>query len=96
MAVRGTVIWLLWLERNDAVFNNVHWSKEKLIQKVWLGIINYGRKDWEGAKTEDNGKFESVWCRYKVLAEMIAWKPHWKLVAASIGFDIHKGKHTQI
>jgi hypothetical protein len=89
MAIRGIVIWLLWLERNDAVFNDVHLSREKVIQKVWLGIIDYGRKDWEGSKMAANRKFESIWCRNKVLAEMNAGKPHWRLAAASNGFDVH-------
>jgi hypothetical protein len=35
----------LWLERNDVVFNDVKWSREKMIQKVWLGLIDYGRTE---------------------------------------------------
>jgi hypothetical protein len=43
MAIRGIVIWLLWMERNDAVFNDLRWTKDKLFHKIWLRLIDYGR-----------------------------------------------------
>lgn len=40
------ILWVLWLERNDAAFNNVEWHPRKLIQRIWLGIIDDGRMEW--------------------------------------------------
>jgi hypothetical protein len=89
MALCGTVVWLLWLERNTAVFNDIKWTRAKMIQKVWLGLIDYGRVDWERNQDKDDGKFERVWCRNGFLAKMVERKPRWKLVAASNGFNVH-------
>jgi hypothetical protein len=47
MVVRGTIVWQLWLERNDVAFNHIRWPREKLIQRIWLGLTDYGRLDWE-------------------------------------------------
>lgn len=58
MAVRSTVVWLLWLERNDAVFNDIQWLRAKMIQKVWLGLINYWRAEWEREQGKNDQKFE--------------------------------------
>jgi hypothetical protein len=61
-----------------------------MMQMVWLGIIDYGRRDWESAKAKDDGKFESVWCKNDFLAVMVVRKLHWRLIAASNGFDVHQ------
>jgi hypothetical protein len=89
MAVRGTIVWLLWMERNDAIFNNIKWSHTKLLQKIWLGLVDYGRLDWERAKLKDDGKFAAVWCRNKFFADWIHGKPRWKLTGPNNGFDVH-------
>ena len=60
MAVRETIVWQLWLERNDAVFNDISWAHAKLFQKIWLGLIDYGRLAWEGAQLKKDGKFEAA------------------------------------
>jgi hypothetical protein len=39
MVVRGIVVWLLWLEYNDIVFNDIRWPRENILRKVWLGLI---------------------------------------------------------
>lgn len=46
-AMRGVVFWTLWISRNDRVFNGIAWTEEKLYQKVWLGLIDYGRVAWQ-------------------------------------------------
>ena len=79
----------MWLERNDVVFNDVKWSREKMIHKVWLRLIDYGCMEWKCTQDKDNRKFESIWYRNGFLAEMVAWRPNWKFAAASNGFDVH-------
>jgi len=33
-AVRTVVLWMLWIERNDAAFNGTHWRSAKLQQRI--------------------------------------------------------------
>jgi hypothetical protein len=47
MLLRGIVIWMLWIERNEAVYDGVFWSPEDLRSKIWLGAIDYGRIAWQ-------------------------------------------------
>jgi hypothetical protein len=89
MAIRGTVVWLLWMECNDVIFNNIKWSSIKLLQKVWLGLIDYGRLAWEAAKDNDKGKFINVWYKNGIFAEMVMKRPRWKLNGPNNGFDVH-------
>jgi hypothetical protein len=89
MAVRGTVVWLLWMERNDFIFNDIKWPPAKLIQTIWLGFIDYGRLAWEAAKNKAKGKFINEWCKSGILAEMVMGRPRWKLNGPSNGFDVH-------
>jgi hypothetical protein len=88
MAICGIVLWQLWLERNDVVFNNLRWSKEKMVQRIWLGLADYGRKEWAKNSNED-GKFEALWCRNHILAVMVQNRPKWRPVGPIDGFDIH-------
>jgi hypothetical protein len=89
MAVQGTMVWLLWMERNDSIFNDIKWPPAKLIQTIWLGLIDYGRLAWEAAKDKAKGKFINVWCKNGILAEMVMGRPWWKLNGPSNGFDVH-------
>jgi hypothetical protein len=52
LLMRGVVMWLLWLERLDASYNNIRWHQEKLQSLIWLGLVDYGRGDkrWLSAK----------------------------------------------
>jgi hypothetical protein len=89
MAIRGTVVWTLWMERNDAIFNDIKWSPSMLKQKKWFGIVDYGRLDWEVAKLKADNKFQEVWCKNKILAVMERGKPKWKLSGHKNGYDVH-------
>jgi hypothetical protein len=40
------VLWALWTERNEVVFNNKVWRPNKLLHKIWSDIIDYGRVEW--------------------------------------------------
>lgn len=46
-SLRGVVLWTLWISRNDAVFNGIMWTDEKLYQKIWFGVVDYGRVAWQ-------------------------------------------------
>lgn len=52
MAMRRTIVWMLWMERNDAIFNDIKWPYPKNLQKIWLGLVDYGRLEWEGTQKE--------------------------------------------
>jgi hypothetical protein len=43
MAIRSVVLRVLWTERNDVAFNNEVWNPNKLLHKIWIGLIDYGR-----------------------------------------------------
>jgi hypothetical protein len=43
LLMRGTIMWILWLERLDASYNKVFWHPEKVRSSVWLGMVDYGR-----------------------------------------------------
>lgn len=68
----GVIMWLLWLERNDATFNNTRWHSEKMQNLIWLGLVDYGRITWSKAlakckshpmKSKSNrDKFKIQWC----------------------------------
>nr|PNR49275.1 hypothetical protein PHYPA_011171 [Physcomitrium patens] len=40
------VIWVLWIQQNDAVFNRVFWTKEQVYHQIWLQLVDYGRNVW--------------------------------------------------
>jgi hypothetical protein len=39
-------MWLLWLERLDALYNRTVWTQEKMQNLIWLGIVDYGKVAW--------------------------------------------------
>jgi hypothetical protein len=77
------------MERNDAVFNDIKWPRGKLLQKIWLGLIDYGHLSWDIALRGDQIKFRNLWCRNDLFAEWVVDRPRWKLVGPSNGFDVH-------
>jgi hypothetical protein len=42
-----------------------------MLQKVWLCLIDYDHLSWESAKSRDDGKFEGIWYRSRLLAMMV-------------------------
>jgi hypothetical protein len=50
MELRTTVLWTLWIERNDKVFNDCSWTNEKRTGKIWSGMLDYGRMEWSRVK----------------------------------------------
>uniref|UniRef100_A9U2P3 Predicted protein n=1 Tax=Physcomitrium patens TaxID=3218 RepID=A9U2P3_PHYPA len=75
-------------EHND-VFNDITWSPIKLLQSVWLGIVDYRRLEWSkvshirkdreayGAKLAQ--RFENRWCCQDLFSAMANGYPHWVL-----------------
>jgi hypothetical protein len=96
MAIRTVILWSLWMERNDAAFNNVKWTHIKLIQRIWLGLVDYGRVEWSrvqarGVKRPDKcpqmvRNFTNRWCRKGVIATMTDGNLRWLLSGPMEGF----------
>ncbi|KAG0600279.1 hypothetical protein M758_11G021200 [Ceratodon purpureus] len=76
-SLRGVTMWTIWLCRNDLVFNGIVWPVAKLFQKIWLGIIDYGRLAWQKMQVKSRkhpdqaaklkATFIKNWCRSRVL-----------------------------
>jgi hypothetical protein len=77
------------MERNDTIFNDIKRPRMKLILKIWLGLIDYKRLNWDSAKRKNKEKFQEVWCRKSIFVEMIGGHPRWKLTRPDNGFDVH-------
>lgn len=96
MELRTVVMWTLWIERNDKVFNNCAWTNEKLFQTVWTDIIDYGRVEWDRVRIKKKthpdlaarelGKFVARRCRASVFATMVEDNPQWQLKGPDAGF----------
>jgi hypothetical protein len=96
--MRGVILWLLWLERLDASYNNVLWHHEKLQNLIWLGLVDYRRLAWskvlakcktQPVKTKAvKDKFRIQWCNEGVFAEWKEDHPHWKLVGPRLSFRV--------
>uniref|UniRef100_A0A7I4FHP4 Secreted protein n=1 Tax=Physcomitrium patens TaxID=3218 RepID=A0A7I4FHP4_PHYPA len=56
LLLSGTAMWLLWLERNDAVFNGILWPTQKMHNRVWLSMIDYGKSTTVGHEHKQNAK----------------------------------------
>lgn len=79
-ALKGVVMWTIWISRNDRVFNGIVWPEAKLYQKVWMGLIDYGRVAWQ--KLQDRSRknpasaallretFSRQWCRNNILSSL--------------------------
>lgn len=74
----------LRLQRNQ-------WTERKINQKIWLGIVDYGRVAWETVKkktAKDPGQsaflisqFKRRWCEHDIIGSLAAdsSKVQWKL-----------------
>lgn len=78
MALRTVILWTLWLERNDVAFNDEKWPANKVLHRIWLGLIDYGRVEWKKSQ-QKLGKsdvatrrieriFAAKWCRHNIIA----------------------------
>lgn len=87
---------MLWIERNDDVFDNVRWRPDKLLQRIWLGMIDYGQVDWEKvcrthSLSRPKGEiahswFTHRWAHHELFAAMVDGSPRWALSGPRAGF----------
>jgi len=94
--LRTTILWTLWIEWNDASFNDILWRPGKQLQKIWLSLVDYGCLEWvkccslirnQPDKAHDiRNRFSNRWCRNGVLATMVNGIPRWRLTGPRAGF----------
>lgn len=87
--IRTTILWTIWIQRNDLAHNGIQWHLAKVKQRIWRCLIDYGRAAWLVTKRKiDLGKkpklallreFKATWCRHEVFAAFQFGKPRWKL-----------------
>jgi hypothetical protein len=97
LLMRSVIMWLLWLERLDASYNNIQWHQEKVQSLIWLGLVDYGRIAWRQtlAKCKANPvkskaykeKFRIQWCCGGIFVEWVEERPSWKLVGPRSNFS---------
>ena len=44
--LRGIILWTIWIECNDKVFNHEHWHESKVKHWVWDELIFYAKATW--------------------------------------------------
>ena len=44
--LRGIILWTIWIERNDKVFNQEQWHVSKVKQRIWDDLIIYAKAAW--------------------------------------------------
>jgi hypothetical protein len=70
------------------MFNGVYWPRSKHLHQIWLGLLDYGRGEWNRWCRKPGGslKFSSQWYKNSVLAQMSGGKPHWHLTGLMSSF----------
>jgi hypothetical protein len=48
--IRGTAIWITWLDRNAICFSNDFWPQAKIEKVLWEGILDHGHPAWYRTK----------------------------------------------
>jgi hypothetical protein len=94
LLLRGTAMWNLWKERNDAAFTGSHWHVDKLSSKIWLGMVDYGRLFWcrvtERCKNSPSKankikkQSRDLWCSNNLLASWVEDQPRWVLLRPNL------------
>ena len=88
--IRGSTIWLIWIDRNAICFQRDLWATQKLETMLWDAVIDHGRTAWlrtqslieqypnEGGKFLD--QFRSVWCQSDFFGRLeidhMRWRHH--------------------
>lgn len=98
LEVRTVVLWVLWIQRNDMVFNNQAWTDERLLQYIWSGLLDYGCVEWAKVcnkhprtllaqrKLVALRKLVGRRCRKDFFTVMVAGQPRWVATGPSAGF----------
>ena len=87
--LRSTILWTLWIQRNDMAINGIQWHLAKVKQRIWRCMLDYGRVAWSitQKKMENDAarkhivmhEFQSLWCRHGIFASLVVNKPRWVL-----------------
>ena len=69
--LRSGILWIIWPQQNDSVFNILQWPIEKTHQVIWDALQDHGRIEWK-RNLMDLGKApnvayrmsltNSIWC----------------------------------
>ncbi len=43
----GIVLWSIWIEWSDLIFNLVKWQDVRFRKVIWDSLLNYGRMEWK-------------------------------------------------
>lgn len=87
MLARGTILWTLWIARNDCVFNQSNRDSNRIRGTIWKGLSDYARSAWIRARisirkspqltTQEYEKFDLSWDRHQILCarqgDHISW-----------------------
>ena len=92
--LRTTILWTIWLQRNDLVFSGIQWHLAKVKQRIWQCMIDYGRVAWSVTvkKMEKDSQlkhillqdFKALWCKHEVFATLVDSKPRWVLLGSLV------------
>ena len=90
--LRGIILWNIWIERNNRVFNQEQWHVSKAKQRIWDDLIIYAKASWnwvlEHIKVSSfsavallqgfnkTWRAKSVLCRRRKLRLERDWKRH--------------------
>lgn len=93
---RTVVLWTLWIERNDMIFNNQAWSPAKQLQHIWSAMVDYGRVEWDCIRIKKQrspaatqqliARFITRRCSQDFFATMVAGQPQWVPTGPMDGF----------
>lgn len=71
--VRGIIFRVIWIERNDEIFNDQKWHPQKVESAVWKSLLDYSRVAWGrslwmmrkslNAEHQYLRSFDKIWCR---------------------------------
>ena len=99
LLIRGVILWHIWEQHNEAVFDGRHWHPAKLYHKLWLSMIDYSRLSWsrvqgklEKATNNQEKKrklvnnFQNSWYRKSLFALWITDHPQWNLIGPRYDF----------
>jgi hypothetical protein len=82
--MQGFTLWTIWIARNDAVFNQVLWTQQRLAGTIWASLIKYGKLAWlkvrqakgEKARAEALDRFDSTWTQNEYLCHQEGMMVH--------------------
>jgi hypothetical protein len=87
LLLRGSAIWIIWIDRNSICFQQDFQSTQKLEIMLWDSVIDHGRTTWLRMKTlikqypadEDKfiGRLSEVWCQSELFGRMVADRMVW-------------------